>query len=184
MSKCVYNKEMYNWMKNQISKLYSAVSAPVAATRDELSERLQSVREAASLLYNRMVNNIGYGQGMLKNIVEKTAEEEEEKDQQQTEEKAVPELTEDGTRVKEFRITRGMNRDNTKIMMDKITQHIEMRTKVVYSFKAKIYRGAGEIVDYSKTLRSPPGMFTSLQEIRDYIEECEQKRLDLDNEEV
>ena len=31
---------------------------------------------------------------------------------------------------------------------------------------------------------SPPGMFTSLKEIQAYIEECEQKRLDLDNEEV
>ena len=68
--------------------------------------------------------------------------------------------------------------------MDKITPHIEMRTKVVYSFKAEIHRGAGEIVDYSKTLSLPPGMFTSLKEIRDYIEECEQKRLDLDNEAV
>ena len=27
-------------------------------------------------------------------------------------------------------------------------------------------------------------MFTSLEEIQAYIEECEQKRLDLDNEEV
>ena len=68
--------------------------------------------------------------------------------------------------------------------MDKITQHIEMRTKVVYSFEAEIQRGAGEIVDYSKVLGSPPGMFTSLQEIKEYIEECEQKWLDLENEEV
>ena len=36
-----------------------------------------------------------------------------------------------------------------------------MRTKVVYSFKSEIYRGAGEIVDYSKVLSSPPEMFTS-----------------------
>ena len=77
-----------------------------------------------------------------------------------------------------------MNRDNTKIIMDKITQHIEVRTKVVYSFEAEIHRGAGEIVDYSKVLSSPPGMFTSLQEIREYIEACEQKRLDLENEDV
>ena len=64
-----------------------------------------------------------------------------------------------------------VNRDNTKIIMNKITQHIEMRTNVVYSFKTEIHRGAGEIVDYSKALSSPPGMFTSLQEIREYIEE-------------
>ena len=68
--------------------------------------------------------------------------------------------------------------------MHKATPDIEMRTKVVYSFEAEIHRGAGEIVDYSKVLSSPPGMFTSLQEIREYIEECEQKRLDLENEEV
>ena len=179
---------MYNWRKNQISKLYSAVSAPVAASRDAVAERLQSVRDTASLLYNRMMNNIGYGQETLKDTVENTAaKEEEEEPQQQTQEEeqeAVIELTKEGTRVKKFRITRSMNRDNTKIIMDKITLHIEMRTKVVYSFKAEIHRGAGEIVDYSKTLSSPPGMFRTLQEIREYIEECEQKRLDLDNEEA
>ena len=35
-------------MRNTISKLYNAVSAPVAATRDALAERLQSVHETAS----------------------------------------------------------------------------------------------------------------------------------------
>ena len=55
----------------------------MTATRDELAERLQSVRETASLLYNRMIENMGYGQERLKGIVEKEAEEEE---QQQEEE--------------------------------------------------------------------------------------------------
>ena len=107
-------------MENQISKLYSAVSAPVAASRDALTERLQSVRDTASLLYNRTMNNIGYGQETLKDIVENAAKaEEEEEPQQQTEEEepqqqteeegAVVELTKEGTRVKVFRITRGMN---------------------------------------------------------------------------
>ena len=74
-------------MKNQISKLYSAVSASVAASRDALAERLQSVRDTASLLYNRMMNNIGYGQETLKDIVENTAaKEEEEEPQQKTQE--------------------------------------------------------------------------------------------------
>ena len=53
---------MTSWMKNQLAKLYNAVSAPVAATRDALAERLQSVRETTSLLYNRMMENMGYGQ--------------------------------------------------------------------------------------------------------------------------
>ena len=68
---------MNSWMKNQLTKLYNAVSAPVAATRDALAKRLQRVRETASLLYNRMVENMGYGLGRLKDIVEKEAEEEQ-----------------------------------------------------------------------------------------------------------
>ena len=53
--------------------------APVAATRDALTERLQSVRDATSLLYNRMMENMGYGQqDRLKGIAEKDAEKEEE----------------------------------------------------------------------------------------------------------
>ena len=152
-----------SWFRNTITDLYNVVSAPVAATPDALSECLQSVRDTASLLYNRTMHYVGE---TLKKIVENAAKEEE------------------GKRVKVFRITLSINRDNTKIIMDTITQHIEMRTKVVYSFEAEIHIGAGEIVDYSKLLSSPPGMFTSLQEIREYIEECEQKRLDLENEEV
>ena len=60
-------------MRNQLTKLYNAVSAPVAAIRDALAERLQSVRQTAFLFYNRMVENIGYGQEKLKDIVEKEA---------------------------------------------------------------------------------------------------------------
>ena len=74
-------------MKNQLAKLYNAVSAPVAATRDALTERLQSIRDTLSLLYNRMMENMGYGQQeILKEIVEKEAEEEE---QQQEEEEDI-----------------------------------------------------------------------------------------------
>ena len=69
---------MNTFLRNTISKLYNTVSAPVAATRDALAERLQSVRETASLLYNRMVENMGYGQEILKDIVEEEAEEEEQ----------------------------------------------------------------------------------------------------------
>ena len=68
---------MTGWMRNQLTKLYNAVSAPVVATRDALTERLQSVRETASLLYNRMTENMGYGQERSKDIMEKEAEEEE-----------------------------------------------------------------------------------------------------------
>ena len=73
---------MTSWMRNQLTNLYNAVSAPVAATRDALTERLQSVREIASLLYNRMMENMGHEQERLKDIMEKKAEQEqqEEKD--------------------------------------------------------------------------------------------------------
>ena len=93
-------------------------------------------------------------------------------------------LVYEGKRVEGFRVTGNLNNSNTKMIMDHITPHIEMRTKVIYSFKSVIHQGAGEIKPYSKTLDSPPGMFTSLEEIQAYTEECEQKRLDLDNDEV
>ena len=198
---------MSTFLRNNISKLYNAVSEPVVTTQDALAERLQSVRETTSLLYNRMMENMGYGQQeQLKDIIEKEAEEEEkpaaakEEEEQQQESAAAQEqqqddderydtvtkikLTSEGGRVKEFRVTGNLNRSNTKMIMANITPHIEMRVKVIYSFKSVIYRGNGEIKDYSKTLDSAPGMFTSLKEIQAYIEECEQKRLDLDNEEV
>ena len=189
-------------MRNIISKLYNAVSAPVAATRDALTERLQSVRDTASLLYNRMMENMGYGQERLKDIVEKEAEKEEEpaaakeekeggaKEQQQDDDDerydtvAKIRLVHEGKRVKTFRLTGNLNNPNTRMIMDNITSHIEMRVKVIYSFKSVIYQGNGEIKDYSKTLDSAPGMFTSLKEIQEYIEVCEKIRLDLDNEEV
>ena len=65
-------------MKNQLTKLYNTVSAPMAAAP---VERLQSIRDTASLLYNRMVENMEYGQETLKDIVEKEAEEEQQQEE-------------------------------------------------------------------------------------------------------
>ena len=68
-------------------------------------------------------------------------------------------------------MTGNLNGANTSMIMDNITPHIEMRTKLIYSFKSEIHQDAGEVVDYSKTLLTlPPGMFTSLEEIQAYIE--------------
>ena len=53
---------------------------PAAATRDALAERLQSIRETTSLLYYRMMENMGYKQETLKDIIEKEADEEQEED--------------------------------------------------------------------------------------------------------
>ena len=66
-------------MKNQLTKLYNTVSAPMAAAP---VERLQSIRDTASLLYNRMVENMEYGQETLKDIVEKEAEEEQQQEEE------------------------------------------------------------------------------------------------------
>ena len=144
-----------------------------------------------------MMENMGYGRERLKDIVEKEAEEEAKeqqqepaaaaaaaaaKEQQQDDDEqydtfAKTKLMHEGKRMKFFKVTGNLNKSNTKMIM-------EMRTKIIYSFKSEIHWGAGEIVPYYKTLTSPPAMFTSLEVIQTYIEECEQKWLDLDNEEV
>ena len=50
---------MKTFLRNAISKLYNAVSAPVTAAPDALAESLQSVLNTAFLLYNRMTENMG-----------------------------------------------------------------------------------------------------------------------------
>ena len=152
-------------MRNTISKLYNAASAaPVAATRNALAERLQSVYKGASLLYNRMMEKMEYGRQRLKDV-EKEAEEEAKEKQQEEEEEETKEQQQDdndeqydavakiklvyeGKRVKEFRVTEDLNKFNIKMIMANITPHIEMRAKVIYSFKSEIHQGAGEIVPY------------------------------------
>ena len=124
-----------------------------------------------------MTDNIGYGRERLRHIVEKEAEEEAKEQQQNDDDDddddddeydTVPKkkLVYEGTRLKEFGVTGNLNNANTRMIMTNITPHIEMRTKVIYSFKSEIHRGAGEIVDYSKTLTTPPGMFTGLEGIQ------------------
>jgi hypothetical protein len=64
--------------------------------------------------------------------------------------------------------------------MDKITPHIDMRTKVVYGFKCDVYRGNGLVAAHCKT-KGSKGTLTSISENRDFIEHCETKRLDLED---
>ena len=92
---------MNTFLRNTISKLYNVASAPVTATRDALAERLQSVRDAASLLHSRMMENMGYGRERLKDIVEKEAEEEEEKPAAAREEEEAKEQRQGPTAAKE-----------------------------------------------------------------------------------
>ena len=90
-------------------------------------------------------------------------------------------LLENGGRVKVFKTTGNLNFDLTDIIMGKITPIIEMRTKVIHAFLCAIYRGQGEIIEYSKTFKAPSGTFSSLSDIKEYIRQCEQKRLDLED---
>ena len=93
-------------------------------------------------------------------------------------------LVENGGRVKVFKTTGNLNFDLTDIIMEKITPIIEMRTKVIHAFSCVIYRGQGEIIEYSKTFKAPSGTFSSLSDIKEYIHHCEQKRLDLEDSET
>ena len=110
---------MNTFLRNTISKLYNAVSAPVAVTRDALAERLQSVCDTACLLYNRMMENMGYGQQeRLKDIVEKEAEEEQqqepaatkEEEEQQQEPAAAKEQQDDDDRYDKAKNKIGVRR--------------------------------------------------------------------------
>ena len=74
-----------NYFRNAISKLYDAVRAPVATTRDALAQRLQSVRDTVTLLYNRTKERLGYGGETLKDIVEDEAEKQHEEDNEEQE---------------------------------------------------------------------------------------------------
>ena len=93
-------------------------------------------------------------------------------------------LVENGYRVKVFKTTGNLNFDLTDIIMEKITPIIEMRTKVIHAFSSVIYRGQGEIIEYSRTFKAPYGTFSSLSDIKKYIRQCEQKRLDLEDSET
>ena len=90
-------------------------------------------------------------------------------------------LVENGDRVKVFKTTGNLNFDLTDIIMEKITPIIEMRTKVIRAFSCVIYRGQGEIIEYSKTFKAPSGTFSSLSDIKEYTRQCEQKLLDLED---
>ena len=93
-------------------------------------------------------------------------------------------LVENGGRVKVYKTTGNLNFDLTDKIMEKITPIIETRAKVIHAFSCVIYRGQGEIIEYSKTFKAPPGTFSSFDDIKEYIRQCEQKRLDLEDAET
>ena len=79
--KKTYNKHDQLDEKSVNKIVQHSISALVAATRHALAERLQSARDIVSLLYKRMMENMGYGQEGLKDMVEKEAEEEKQQEE-------------------------------------------------------------------------------------------------------
>ena len=70
---------------------------------------------------------------------------------------------------------------NTRMIMANITSQIEIKSKLIYSFKSEVHCGAAKIVDYNKKLTSPPSIFSNAEDFQAYIEECVKKLLDLEN---
>ena len=75
-----------------------------------------------------------------------------------------------------------LGRPLNQMLFDKAKQVVEMRTIVVYKFACLIYRLDGQTSNYSKTFKSKN--ITSLSELEKYLEECETRRLDLDDVEI
>ena len=109
-------------MRNQVAKLCYAASANIAAIPDALIERLQGVRENASLLHSRIMDSIEYGQEIFKDIVEKETRQEEEED---TEDKFDLTATENEKALKEVHKIFLMSRLQRDIYVDQIKPHIK-----------------------------------------------------------
>ena len=91
-------------------------------------------------------------------------------------------LIEDQNRVKEYEATNQLGRPINQLFFNKIKSEVEMRTTVVYRFSCIIYRLDGNVSPYHKTFTSKD--ITSLSELEKYLEECETRRLDLDDVEI
>ena len=117
---------MNNWFRNKITDLYNIVSAPIAATRDALAERLQSVRETASLFISAK-KKLGYGQ-TLKEEVEKQAEKEHPKNQEEQDDDMdlTPEEHEEvfNGAYKRFRVA-GLPKADIDTYSKKVTPHVK-----------------------------------------------------------
>ena len=68
--------------------------------------------------------------------------------------------------------------------MGKITPIIEMRTKVIHAFSCVIYRGKVKLLNIARLSKLRPEHFSSLADIKEYIRQCKQKHLDLEDAET
>ena len=165
---------------NKVSDwLLSYVPSPIKNT---VSAKLEETKDAINYIYEKYI-------GKAKNNNELPQQEEREEDEffdaKEYIEETNKRLAEDGNRVKKFKATGNLNFDLTKEIMKKIKPKIEMRTRVIHAFSCRIYRAKGEIVEYSKTFKSNrQATFAKLADVEEYIHQCEQKRLDLEDSET
>ena len=158
-------KKFADWLINYIPEpIRRTVNTGVEKLKKEIKEILENKKK----LPRQEVNTTGESSAPQEVVTNKTE----------------IKLVENGGRVKIFKTTGNLNFDLTDIIMEKITPIIEMRTKVIHAFSCVIYRAQGEIIEYSKTFKAPSGTFSSLAEIKEYIHQCEQKRLDLEDAET
>ena len=154
-----------DWLINYIPE---PIRRTVNTRVEKLKKEIKEILENKKKLSQQEVNTTGESSAPQEVVTNKTEKK----------------LVENGGRVKVYKTTGNLNFDLTDKIMEKITPIIETRTKVIHAFSCVIYRGQGEIIEYSKTFKAPPGTFSSLDDIKEYIRQCEQKRLDLEDAET
>ena len=154
-----------DWLINYIPE---PIRRTVNTRVEKLKKEIKEILENKKKLSQQEVNTTGESSAAKEVVTNKTE----------------IKLVENGGRVKVYKTTGNLNFDLTDKIMEKITPIIETRTKVIHAFSCVIYRGKGEIIEYSKTFKAPPGTFSSLDDIKEYIHQCEQKRLDLEDAET
>ena len=155
-------KKFADWLINYIPE---PIPRTVNTRVEKLKKEIKEILENKKKLPQQEVNTTGESSAPQEVFTNKTE----------------IKLVENGGRVKVYKTTGNLNFDLTDKIMEKITPIIETRTKVIQAFSCVIYRGQGEIIEYSKTFKAPPGTFSSLDDIKEYIRQCEQKRLDLED---
>ena len=158
-------KKYADWLINYIPE---PIRRTVNTRVEKLKKEIKEILENKKKLSQQEVNKTGESSTTQEVVTNKTE----------------IKLAENGGRVKVYKTTGNLNFDLTDIIMEKITLIIETRTKVIHAFSCVIYRGQGEIIEYSKTFKAPSGTFSSLADIKEYIRQCEQKRLDLKDAET
>ena len=80
--------------------------------------------------------------------------------------------TENNTCVRTYRVTGPLSHNVSNLILKTICPIIKMQIRVIYSFSCSIYQGWNQVVQYDKML-SLNGTFTSLNQIEEYIQQCE-----------